>query len=352
MAAYLLAALNPYMSAGGWWLTDLMGLCFPWLFGGLLLLALAGLFIHRRWSLAAVVVLLAGTRSILGTFAFHFSTKDDAKSYDAVITVMTYNVHEFKPVIGGWDQGMQRFWKNILPENPDILCLQELNNSEKKNYMAEACLEKTGQALSMPFGYFSRDYYFYDSLVAQGSVIYTRFPVIDSGRVPLGPAPPCPSMIYADVVAGGDTLRVMTTHLESFRFGAADYQDLHQVKTLGGTAVPSAQRVVSRLREVFQRQHQQADRLAACVRNSPYPVILCGDLNAVPNGYTYRRTRGGLQDAFLKKGWGLGTTFSRLSSTLRIDYIFADPAFRVAAYRVKRQLLSDHYAVVARIILP
>ena len=45
--------------------------------------------------------------------------------------------------------------------------------------------------------------------------------------------------------------------------------------------------------------------------------------------YTYFTVRGDMQDAFLKKGFGIGRTFSALSPTLRIDYIFADKNFKI-----------------------
>ena len=36
-----------------------------------------------------------------------------------------------------------------------------------------------------------------------------------------------------------------------------------------------------------------------------------------------------MQDAFFKKGFGVGRTFAAISPTLRIDYIFADENFRI-----------------------
>jgi endonuclease/exonuclease/phosphatase family metal-dependent hydrolase len=103
---------------------------------------------------------------------------------------------------------------------------------------------------------------------------------------------------------------------------------------------------------VFLLQDKQAFHLHQVVANSPYPVILCGDFNSVPNAYTYFMGKGVLQDAFLKKGRGMGCTYPRLSSTLRIDYIFADPVFTIKSFDVKRAVLSDHYPVVAKIALP
>jgi endonuclease/exonuclease/phosphatase family metal-dependent hydrolase len=72
-----------------------------------------------------------------------------------------------------------------------------------------------------------------------------------------------------------------------------------------------------------------------------------GDLNDVPNSYTYFTIKGDMQDAFLRKGFGIGRTFSALSPTLRIDYIFADREFKVKQFNRLVRNYSDHYMIVA-----
>ena len=66
---------------------------------------------------------------------------------------------------------------------------------------------------------------------------------------------------------------------------------------------------------------------ATIVRNatdkSPYPSVVCGDFNDVPNSYTYFNIRGKRQDAFLASSFGVGRTSDALAPTLRIDYILA-----------------------------
>jgi len=61
--------------------------------------------------------------------------------------------------------------------------------------------------------------------------------------------------------------------------------------------------------------------------------------------------RTGMQDAFLKKGFGIGRTFTGLSPTLRIDYIFADDHFKVKQFNRIVKNLSDHYMLVADVEL-
>jgi endonuclease/exonuclease/phosphatase (EEP) superfamily protein YafD len=87
------------------------------------------------------------------------------------------------------------------------------------------------------------------------------------------------------------------------------------------------------------------------IKDSPYPVLFGGDLNDVPNSYTYFTVRDDLQDAFLKKGFGIGRSFSGLSPTLRIDYIFTDDKFKVLQFNRLVKNLSDHYMIVADVKL-
>ena len=85
--------------------------------------------------------------------------------------------------------------------------------------------------------------------------------------------------------------------------------------------------------------------------HSPYPSVLCGDFNDVPNSYTYFQIRGNRQDAFLKRGGGIGRTYASISPTLRIDYIFADPRFSVVQCKKVEVSYSDHYPVIADLVL-
>ena len=91
----------------------------------------------------------------------------------------------------------------------------------------------------------------------------------------------------------------------------------------------------------------EADKAAAIIAKSPHPVLICGDFNDLPGSYTYTQFRGDLKDAFVEKGWGFGRTYNLISPTLRIDYIFYDPAvLRIKSYSSPRTELSDHNPVI------
>lgn len=350
MAAYGLAAFNPYAGAGSW-IVSMTGLFYPILLVILLLLAVMWAFIRWRWSLVCLLVALAGFRSFRSTFAFNGQGNGKTPSENS-ITVMSYNVHEFRPVTGGGRDGLERFCDFIRQENPDVLCLQEMDNSHRVNFMAFYYLERTRKALKMPYSCYSRDFCLYDSTLYQGTLILSHLPITDSGRIKLTSDAASPWVIYADVVKGKDTVRIISTHLQSFALNHTDIQDLHKTEHLEQGTLSTLPPLIRRFRRVFRIHDDQAATLRTAVDASPYPVILCGDFNSVPNSHAYYEARGQLQDAFLSKGRGIGTTYSRLSRTLRIDYIFADPALRILSFHTVPKLLSDHYPVIARIGWP
>ena len=91
----------------------------------------------------------------------------------------------------------------------------------------------------------------------------------------------------------------------------------------------------------------QADLVKEQISKSPYPFIITGDFNDVPNSYAYAKISDGLQDAFLQKGFGVGRTFTALSPTLRIDHILITKDFEVLQFNRQVKSLSDHYMIIA-----
>ena len=106
-----------------------------------------------------------------------------------------------------------------------------------------------------------------------------------------------------------------------------------------------------KIKKGFTNRSIQADIIHDVLGDSPYPVVFCGDLNDVPTSYTYSRVRGKMQDGFLKKGFGIGRTFTGLSPTLRIDYIFATSQYQFIQFNRLVKNYSDHYMLVADLSL-
>ena len=83
------------------------------------------------------------------------------------------------------------------------------------------------------------------------------------------------------------------------------------------------------------------------MNKSPYPLIVCGDFNDVPNSFAYQHIGKGLQNGFAEAGTGIGRTYSHIAPTLRIDNIFADKRFVIHQFTRDGKKISDHFPIVA-----
>ena len=113
-----------------------------------------------------------------------------------------------------------------------------------------------------------------------------------------------------------------------------------------GDGVELSKQLSHHLRGIIFRA-PQADFVKEEISKSAHPFVITGDFNDVPNSYTYFKISDGLQDAFLKKGFGIGRTFSALSPTLRIDHILTTKDFDVLQFNRQVKPLSDHYMIIA-----
>lgn len=162
------------------------------------------------------------------------------------------------------------------------------------------------------------------------------------------PRPSLPeALIHADIKLNDDTIRVYTTHLQSLQFGKKDYERIGNIESVEDSLLSNSKTILSKIKKGFINRSIQADLINEVLGDSPYPLLFCADLNDVPDSYSYFTVRNGMQDAFLKKGFGIGRTFSAISPTLRIDYIFADKNFKVKQFNRLVKNYSDHYMIVS-----
>ncbi len=343
----LLSCLAPYLNPQKWWFITFLGLGFPFLLV-ITFIYLSGWLILLKPKLALIsgFAIVLSIKSISVFFAFHkqknFSLTKDSES----LRVVTWNVARFIELKENNNKGSgirKKMLAQLQEQNADVLCLQEFHTATGRNYYNN--IKTIENELGYPFHYFVYDQDG-DSLY-YSSIIFSRLPIIDTGMIRY-PRPTLPDvLIYADLKKGKDTVRVYTTHLQSVQLGTKDYEEIQKIKSGGENPVANSRGILSKIKKGFSYRSIQADIIAEVMEDSPYPIIFCADLNDVPNSYTYFTIRGELQDAFLKKGFGIGRTFSSLSPTLRIDYILADRNFKTMQFKRAIKKLSDHYMLVA-----
>lgn len=352
---YLLACLAPFLNPGQYWFVALLGLIYPILFFVMLAFCLYWLIKRSKWAFLSVVALLLSWQQITVSFGFHAATTfKEAKAPDA-IRVLTWNLSSW-----GKTGKTNRFNMNYQGEmintikgaNADILCFQEYVFTNKIQFRDSVIPQlKDAGFLYSYFVKASYSMHLYRSAHVTGVVILSKYPIADTAHFEYVENNYAEPLIYADIKVNDKTIRVFTTHLQSVRFEEYDYEALHKLKEPGQASVTQSRAIVWKLKQAYKKRGQQADEVHEKIKGSPYPAILCGDFNDVPNSYTYFTAKGDLQDAFIQRGFGLGRTYRFISPTLRIDYILVDKKFTVQQYRKIKVPYSDHYPVIADITL-
>jgi endonuclease/exonuclease/phosphatase family metal-dependent hydrolase len=347
---FLLAVVSPYFDPQIWWFLPFLGLGFPLLLLAVIFFLIWWLFVKRKLAWISAVALVLGLKGVLVFLSFHLPSRFDYHRQPGSIRIASWNVARFIEMKRNNNKGSQTRLKMldlIREQNADIFCMQEFFHSLNPEWYQN--LDYIREKLNYPYVYYSHDHDGDKHFI--GSVIFSRYPMIDSGMIRY-PRPSLPeSLMHADIKVNDDTIRVYTTHLQSLQFVKSDYDKIEKIKDAGDGMVSNSKTIFSKMRTGISRRKIQSDIVRQVLDDSPYPYVFCADLNDVPNSYTYSTIRGNLQDAFLRKGFGIGRTFSSLSPTLRIDYIFADDRFDIRQFgRVIRDY-SDHYLILSDMVL-
>lgn len=341
---FLLSCLVPLLNPKSWWFMSFLGLILPYLALTLVLWVVFWWFVRPKYSLIPIISLLIGYKQLGVLFALNPPPSFEAKKEKDVLRIADWNIRSF---LGISENKTKR--KEARTEiadalnrlNADVICLQEFNHSYTKSYIDNFSLFDT----AYPYHYFAKDFTRDNGSYASGCIIFSKYPIIDSGKTKY-PGKFAESLIHADIVKGNDTIRIYNTHLLSFRFNNADYEGMDRMKQ-DPEAIAASKTLLRKMKHAFTRRGRQADMAREDISKCSYPSILTGDFNDVPNSYTYFRLKGTRKDAFLQKGLGIGRTYLSLAPTLRIDYILPDKQFDVLQFDMIDQDLSDHLLLVS-----
>jgi endonuclease/exonuclease/phosphatase family metal-dependent hydrolase len=338
---FLIACLSPFMNPARWWLIGFTGLIVPYLLLVLIFFVFFWLIVKPRHVWIVLLTLALGWQQISVVFGWHPGAGFSKKRQEAGLRIVDWNVQSFNGLSKSVPNTAADLARTIIKQEPDVICLQEFNTASNADNIA---LFKE----QYWYHYFSKDYRRANGTYQSGCIIFSKFPIIDSGRVPY---PVAESLIYADIVKGNDTIRVYTTHLQSFKFQKADYNDLEKIRDQDEETITASKSIMRKMKLAFQRRGIQAKMVRTEIDKSPYPSVICGDFNDVPNSYAYFHIKGERQDVFLKKGFGIGRSFIALAPTLRIDYILPTRQFTVKQFDMVDENQSDHIMLVTDLVL-
>ncbi len=352
---FLLACTNSFLAPKNFWFIALLGLVFP----AILILMIGFLvfwtLVRSKWAFLSLGLLILGWSQINAFYAFNLSHKFVDQKKEGAIRVMSWNVHYLDQMYrpNQQEQSQRNPIINFLKQQEaDVICLQEFFESDKPQFAAN--IEFMKKELKTPYHYFVDDYRQSRKLYEVGPVIFSRFPILETGRHEYihNSLKAVESLISADLLVYGDTIRVYTTHLQSVLFRKKELRDLEKIKNVEDSLLFASKSIIIKLKQAYAFRGGQAELVRKELDACDHPLLICGDFNDVPNSYTYFHIKGRLQDAFLKRGFGIGRTFTSLSPTLRIDYMLASMDFRVLQCKKVELPYSDHYPVIADVVLP
>lgn len=346
---FVLGSYVKFFNPERWWFIGLLTLSLPYILFTLLIFFFGWLFSKKIWMLISLVAIAFCWRGVQNIFPLHFSETFTLQKKLTSIRVMSWNVEHFDILEHKTHPEKKEDMMNLIKQyQPDVACFQEMvggDDDKAINYLGDF-----KRRLNFTGYYYSYENSFnFDQVHHFGIITFSKFPIINKQTISAPPHDYNSIFQYIDIIANTDTVRVFNIHLQSLKFTPGNLKYIDNPSTNTDTALLESRSIISKLKRGFIKRYIQSDRVRQEINKSPYPVIVCGDFNDVPNSYAYSTIGDGLQNAFVQKGFGFGRTFSGISPTLRIDNIFADKNFRIDQFTRISKKLSDHFPIIADI---
>jgi endonuclease/exonuclease/phosphatase family metal-dependent hydrolase len=303
---------------------------------------------NPRYTLISILAMLLAWVPLKHLLKLRISQEFSIKKADNTLRVMSWNVEHFK--VAEYKKHPEKKMQMIgliKRYNPDVACFQEMVASDK-NPEAINTIEGFVKDLNMPYYYYSYNSKLdFDKDHRFGIIIFSKFPLINKMTVSYNPNNYNSIFQYADIARNGDTFRIYNAHLQSMKFSDENKRYIEDPEIDDEKNFKESISVLRKLKNGLAERKEQSLRLKKEVNESKYPVIVCGDLNDVPNSFTYKTIGRDLKNAFAEKGAGIGRTLSHTSPTLRIDNIFTDNRFLIEQYVRVNKKISDHMPIIA-----
>lgn len=349
---FLLGSYSYLFSPAYFWPVGLLNLTAFYFLLILVAFIVFWLFVKPRRALISVVAILFAYKPINNILPFRFTSSQDKEKPAAAIRVMTWNVAQFNVLDDKKHPEVKKRMFDIINEyQPDIACFQEMV-AEDSTIRDHGHMDEFLKKLSYPDYFYSynvkEDFWGYAHF---GIIIFSKYPIVNKRTVSFYPHDYNSIFQYIDVVKGDDTIRVFNIHLQTLRFSRSNLKYIEEPTIGEEKTIKESKNILGKFKRGFLRRQVQADRIRAELEKSPYPVILSGDFNDLPNSYAYHTIGGTMKNSFVEKGTGLGRTFSGISPILRIDNIFVDNRFEVKQFIRIHKKLSDHFPIFADVQL-
>lgn len=323
-AALLFSYLLPYIPPETFALLAVLSLGVPLLIMLNIVFLIYWCIRLKKQILLSLIVLLLGFNHV--TSLYEISGTAEVHPNLKTIHALSYNVRQFNQF--EWTEQKNipgKIADFIEKKNPDIVSLQEYYKGEKNI------------AQSYPYQFIELK----EENAEFGLAIFSKYPIINKGSLHFE-TKSNNNAIYADVVIGKDTLRIINVHFQSFSV-KPNLENLEQ---------EHSKKVFLGMGRTFVMQQGQMEKVRNLIQNTPYQEIVMGDFNNTAYSYIYRELRAtGLKDAYKEAGFGFGRSYDFDYFPLRIDYILPNQGIRIIDFKTFEIPFSDHFPILAEIDL-
>lgn len=347
----LVAVLCLQVSPGQFWPAGFIAFSLP----GALVLNFLFLFywvLRRSWLLVLPLSAFILAWNYYGRLmAINF--EEEVPAGAKTLTVMSFNTHVFNAydkIVKGVPQVSTDMIDWVATHPADVFCLQEfysrVNSVEYNNFNRIGTRYGKHRYASTSVG---------DRIAADlGIVIFSKYPILEGGTIRFANTPERSAnrAAWANIDVNGDTVRVYAVHLQSMSIKSEDIENTYSSIGDEESFKKESRNVARRLRGGFVARANQVQQLLEHIRESPYPVIVCGDFNDIPFSYTYNELAKELENAFERAGNGVGATYNGPLPFLRIDNQFYSPGLKAYNFETHYEMgLSDHFPISATYVL-
>lgn len=328
----LISVIAPLLKPTTFQFFSVVALFFPIFWFTVVFFLILFLIAKNRLAIISMLLLLTGFYQL--SLIFNFSYGQESNTKINKIKLITFNTGNDDTIIPL--ESRKQSFSNELFQISDIICLQEFIPDD---VIGIDVLEKFNNKINV-------DYYGITGSDSVGLSIYTNYEIIDFGW--LKQKLEDTYALWCNINIQDDTITVINVQLQSIRLNDEELESMtnfKQIINLPG----NLSSIYSKLVRGFLWREGQVENLTNLIKNSPYPVIICGDYNDPPSSYSYQEISNLLIDTFMEKGSGFGTTYAGKLPFLRIDYIMVDEGFKVLEYHKIHDTHSDHYPVYTEV---
>jgi endonuclease/exonuclease/phosphatase family metal-dependent hydrolase len=292
----------------------------------------------RIWAIFPLLALVTNVEYISSVYQFRNKCTYELSNDEIPFKICTYNVK-------GFTHGQRSLTVEMISEfleenNVDIFCLQEVSFDSIN----------TAESLAKDFYHLPYKSVIEGDIQGFSLAILSKYPILNSARLRFENSGN--QAMWADLLINRDTIRIFNFHLQTTNINQTKFPLVpeHWLWDLTGEAEKTMS-VYESIQYNSRKRTIQADFIHSKIVSSPFPALVCGDMNSNPASYSYHQVRGHLKDGFITCGKGYEYTFKDLFKLYRLDYIFHSKKFVGLNYQSYLLDFSDHKPVIMELAL-